>query len=212
MSYLRIRGVVPSRRALYSLCRRRQLDTVFDGSGRVIPRERGIFQGLPHNTARWRFLWLTASRSGEAAAARWGRHKSRGQGVTACGGTGEGAAGGWHTRPFILPIRPGRPTYTNGDTSLIIHANDAFPTSSVPTLNPIAPCTGITTDNRLPSRPSRGRCSRAPLLTLPLPSLSGLPRLRRAALRLAPGRCHRGRGGPAGALTRARHKKYLCNS
>jgi hypothetical protein len=35
-------------------------------------------------------------------------------------------------------------TCTNGDTSLIIHPNDAFPISPAPNL-----CTGITTDNRL---------------------------------------------------------------
>ena len=40
-------------------------------------------------------------------------------------------------------------TCTNGDISLIIHANDAFPTSPAPHLNPIVPYTGINTDNRL---------------------------------------------------------------
>jgi hypothetical protein len=39
-------------------------------------------------------LHFAAGCSGGAAAARWGRHKSRGQDVTAGGGTVEGAAGG----------------------------------------------------------------------------------------------------------------------
>ena len=40
-------------------------------------------------------------------------------------------------------------TCTNGDTSLIILANDAFPPSPAPNLNPKVPYTGISTDNRL---------------------------------------------------------------
>src|SRR4029450_13428401 len=63
--------------------------------------------------------------------------------------TGEGAAGGRRKRPVILPMRPGRPTCTNGDTSLIIHTHDAFPISPAPHLNPTAPCMDIKTDNRL---------------------------------------------------------------
>jgi hypothetical protein len=38
---------------------------------------------------------------------------------------------------------------TNSTASLIIHANDAVPPSPVLALHPTAPCTGITTDNRL---------------------------------------------------------------
>jgi hypothetical protein len=46
-----------------------------------------------------------AGRRGSPAVVCWGCHKGRGQDVTAGGGTGEGAAGGRRTRPFILPIR-----------------------------------------------------------------------------------------------------------
>src|SRR6266436_8329884 len=58
------------------------------------------------------------------------------------------------TDPMVIHGRrgdrsPWTDTYTNGDTSLIIHANDAFPISPAPNLNPTAPCTGINTDNRL---------------------------------------------------------------
>src|SRR6266852_1333514 len=43
--------VAPSRRALCSFRNRVHLGSIFDGSGRVIPRWRGIFWGLPHTTA-----------------------------------------------------------------------------------------------------------------------------------------------------------------
>ena len=46
--------------------------------------------------------------------------------------------------PVILQLNARTYTCTNGATSLIIHANDAFPISPAPNL-----CTGITTDNRL---------------------------------------------------------------
>ena len=69
-------------------------------------------------------------------------------------GGGKALAEGHGKRGFMLPILAEQKysrtdTYTNSDTSLIIHLNDAFPTAAAPYLNPAAPGTGINTDNRL---------------------------------------------------------------